>query len=367
MPTVADYADFLGAFAPLSTAASWDNVGILLGERAASCERVMACLTITRDVVAEAVNDRAELIVAHHPIFFKGAKNLSDGTSEGRLLQPLMKAGIAVYSPHTAFDNCAGGINDGLAARFGLRNVRALRPKDSAPEFKLVAFVPEADVARVSEAVFASGGGRIGDYEQCSFRSVGTGTFFGTANTNPTIGERGRREEAAEFRIEFIVPEAKLNNAVTALRAAHSYEEPAFDIYPLKSTRATGGEGRIGELAEAVPLRDFAELVKRSCRADVVQTVGYGDRLVKIVALACGAAVEYLPDAIRADADVFVTGEARFHDCLAAEAAGIGLTMTGHYASERPGIEDLAERLQTAFPTASVWASRVERDPLTSA
>ena len=367
MPTVADWVNFLGTFAPLSTAASWDNVGLLLGDRVSPADRAMTCLTITGAVVAEAVDERVELIVAHHPIFFKGVKNLSGDTPEGRSLLPLMRAGIAVYSPHTAFDNCPGGINDGLAMRFGLRNIRALRPKDAAPEIKLVAFVPKADRVRVSDAVFAAGGGVIGDYEQCSFRAPGTGTFFGNAKTNPTVGQRGRREEVAELRIEFIVPESKVSAAVASLRAAHSYEEPAFDLYPLKPKRGTDGEGRIGELAKAVPLRDFAAIVKRTCRADAIQFVGAGERPVKLVALACGAAGEYLSDAIRADAHAFVTGEARFHDCLVAEAAGIGLILPGHFASERPGVEDLAERLKKAFPSAEVWASRSECDPLTSA
>jgi len=366
MPTVADWAGFLGDFAPLSTAANWDNVGLLLGDRISPCGRAMTCLTITPAVVAEAVAECVELIVAHHPIFFKGAKNLSDGTPEGRLLHPLLKAGIAVYSPHTAFDNCPGGINDGLAERFRLKDVRTLRPKDAPLEYKLVAFVPDADLARVSDAVFAAGGGKIGDYEQCSFRTAGIGTFFGMAGTNPIVGERGRREEVAEHRVEIIVPEARLSAAVAALRATHSYEEPAFDIYPLKPKRS-GGEGRIGELAETVSLRGFAGMVKGACRANAIQFVGEGDRPVKLVALACGAAGEFLQDAIRAKADAFVTGEARFHDCLAAEAAGIGLVLPGHYASERPGIEDLAERLKKAFPTSEIWASRAERDPLTSA
>ncbi len=363
--TVADWADHLGAFAPLATAATWDNVGLLLGERGSPCTRVMTCLTVTPPVVAEAVAERAALIVAHHPILFKGAKNLSDGAPEGRLLRPLLTAGTAVYSPHTAFDNCVGGINDGLAARFGLHNVRPLRPRDSAPECKLVAFVPEADVSRVSEAIFVAGGGVIGSYEQCSFRTPGTGTFFATALAKPTVGQRGRREDVAELRVEFVVPEGRLSAAVAALRAAHSYEEPAFDIYPLKPKRV-GGEGRIGELAAPITLKDFADVVKRMCRADVFQFVGDPQRPVSRVAIACGAAGEYLNDAIRAKADAFVTGEVRFHDCLTAEAAAIGLVLPGHYASERPGVEDLAERLKRDFPDAEVWASRMERDPLMS-
>lgn len=365
MTTIADWVQYLGDFAPLQTAASWDNVGLLLGERHRPCNRVLTCLTITPEVVAEAVAESTAMIVSHHPLFFKGIKNLSDNTAEGRLLLPLLRAGIAVYSPHTAFDNCVGGINDGLAHRFGLQNIRPLRPADSPAQCKLVAFVPEADLARVSEAIFAAGGGVIGGYEQCSFRTPGTGTFFGTAGTNPVVGERGRREEVAEVRLEIVVPESKISAAIAALRSAHSYEEPAFDVYPLKPMRR-GGSGRVGELATAMILSEFAALVKRSCAATFTQFVGDAAKPVRIVALACGAAGEYLADAIRAKADVFVTGEARFHDLLTAEATGIGLVLPGHYASERPAVEDLAARLQVAFPEAVVWASRAERDPLTT-
>lgn len=263
MQTVADWVHHLDAFAPQSLAASWDNVGLLLGERSSPCERVMTCLTITPEVVAEAVAESVQLIVAHHPILFKGAKSLADTTTEGRLLLPLLRAGTAVYSPHTAFDNCPGGINDGLAARFGLSNVRALR-------------------------------------------------------------------------------------------AIH------------EDLNGTAGEGRLGELATPLSLKVFVAQVKHQCQSAAVQFVGDSAKTVRIVALACGSAGVYLPDAIRANADVFVTGEARFHDLLAAEAAGISLVLPGHYASERPGVEELAARLQSAFPTARVWASRAERDPLST-
>jgi len=363
MTTVADWMQHLEAFAPLHLAASWDNVGLLLGERNRPCDRVLTCLTVTPEVVAEAVAESVALIVSHHPILFKPVKALSDNTADGLLLLPLLRAGIAVYSPHSAFDNCPGGINDGLAKRFGLRNIRALRPADSPAEYKLVVFVTEADLAKVSEAIFASGGGIIGVYEQCSFRVPGTGTFYGTEGTNPVVGECGRREVVPEVRLEVVVPEAKVSAAIAAMRGAHSYEEPAFDVYPLKPKPARGS-GRFGELEFAIPLADFAALVKRTCGANCTQFVGNATEPVQIVALACGAAGEYLNDAIRIKADVFVTGEARFHDLLTAEAAGIGLVLPGHYASERPAIEDLATRLRAAFPEAVVWASRAEREPL---
>jgi dinuclear metal center YbgI/SA1388 family protein len=364
MPTVAEVCGHLERFAPPRTAAEWDNVGLLLGDADGPADRVMTCLTVTPDVVGEAVPDGVQLIVSHHPVLFRAAKKLSSHTPDGRLLLPLMRAGIAVYSPHTAFDNCAGGINDGLCRRLGLTNVTALRPT-TEKKFKLVVFVPDADLAKVSDAVFAAGAGRIGQYEQCSYRLNGTGTFFGTDATNPTVGQKGRREEVAEWRLEVVVSEANLGAVLSAMRAAHSYEEPAFDVYPLHAAKAASphGEGRVGDIAPTT-LGELARVVKESLNAAVVQVCGDHGKAVKRVAVACGAAGEFLSDAIRAKADVFLTGEVRFHDALAAEAAGVGLLLPGHYATERPAVEDLAGQLAAAFPAAAVWPSRRERDPL---
>jgi dinuclear metal center YbgI/SA1388 family protein len=365
MPTVAEIAGFLERFAPARSAADWDNVGLLIGDATAAAERVLTCLTITSEVVEEAIVDRAQLIVSHHPVLFRAVKKLTGHTPDGRLLLPLLRAGIAVHSPHTAFDNCPGGINDSLTARLGLSNVVPLRPGAPAKSYKLVVFVPEGDLAKVSDALFAAGGGRIGQYEQCSYRVNGTGTFFGGDATNPTIGQKGRREEVAEWRLEVVVPEASLGPALCAMRAAHSYEEPAFDVYPLhhRETIASHGEGRIGDVP-ATTLGELARRAKERLGANGVQIVGDERREVRRVAIACGAAGEFLADAIRAKADVFLTGEVRFHEALASKAANVGLILPGHYATERLAVEELADRLAREFPAAAVWASRRERDPL---
>jgi dinuclear metal center YbgI/SA1388 family protein len=361
--TVADVAAFLARLAPPPLAADWDNTGLLVGDRAAPADRLMTCLTVTPAVVAEAVAERCQLIVSHHPVLFRGAKRLTADSPDGRVLLPLIAAGVAVYSPHTSFDNCPGGINDGLCRRLGLTDVRPLRPKGGAKLNKLVVFVPEADLPRVADAVFAAGGGVIGNYEGCSFRTSGTGTFLPRAGANPTVGAVGKPEEAPELRLEILVPEDRRAACVAAAVAAHSYEEPALDVYPLAGI-AQGGEGRIGELPAPVPLAELAVTVKHELKAAGVQVVGDPAKPVRRVAVACGAAGDYLADAGRHGADAFLTGEVRFHDALAAEAAGLGLVLPGHYASERPGVEDLADRLRQEFPAATVWASRRERDPL---
>jgi dinuclear metal center YbgI/SA1388 family protein len=364
MPTVSAICASLERFAPPDLAADWDNVGLLFGDGAAEVHRVLTCLTVMPPVVAEAVAEKADLIVSHHPILFRGAKRLSSASADGRLLWPLARAGVAVYSPHTAFDNTAGGINDSLARRLGLTEVVPLRPRDGERRCKVVVFVPDADLGKVSDAMFGAGAGVIGQYEQCSFRLAGTGTFFGTESTNPTVGEKGRREDVSEWRLEVICPETILPGVLHAMRAAHSYEEPAFDVYPLKPLAGPGGEGRVGMLSSPTPVRELAALVKRTLSAGATQVVGELDRLVRRIAIAGGAAGEFLTDAAKAKADVFLTGEMRFHDYLSAEAQGIALVLPGHYATERPAVEELAARLGKEFPELAVWPSRREADPV---
>jgi len=372
MSTVATVVEYLDRFAPRDLAADWDNVGLLLGERSAAVQRIMTCLTVTPESVAEAIAGRANLIVTHHPILFHGVKQLTDATAEGRMLLALVRAGVAVYSPHTAFDNTRGGINELLARRLALTDVVPLRRAADVPtrsvgtrEFvKVVVFVPDKDLNRVADALFAAGAGRIGEYRECSFRLGGIGTFFGSDAANPTIGQKGRREEVNEWRLEAVCPANGVEAVVAAIRRAHSYEEPAFDIYPLHAPPSGRGEGRLGVLPRSQPLSEAAAAVKAALQASAVQIIGDLQRPVQRVAIACGAGGEMLSDAVRARADVLLTGEMRFHDYLRARAEGLALILPGHYASERCGIEELAEHLRRQFPQLHVWASERETDPV---
>jgi dinuclear metal center YbgI/SA1388 family protein len=364
MLTVATVMDYLDQFAPPNLAADWDNIGLLLGERSAPVERLMTCLTVTPESAAEAVEARANLIVTHHPILFRGAKRLTDATAEGRMLLGLARAGVAVYSPHTAFDNTHYGINALLARRLGLVEAVPLRRGAECGQLKVVVFVPEKDLNRVADAMFAAGAGHIGEYRECSFRLAGVGTFFGSDAANPTIGQKGRREEVNEWRLEAVCPAGRIDQVIAAIRRSHSYEEPAFDIYPLQAPPSGRGEGRIGSLDKGRPLAELAAAVKAALHAGPVQTVGDPQRPVQRVAIVCGAGGELLTDAIRARADVLLTGELRFHDYLHARAQGLALILPGHYATERCGVEDLAERLRGQFPPLHVWASTREADPV---
>lgn len=369
MTTVADLTRWLEDFAPGRLAESWDNVGLLWGDPSSTAHRVMTCLTVTPTTAREAIDDGADLVVSHHPILFRGTKKIRADLPETGFLWNLARAGIAVASPHTAFDNARNGINDLLCRSLGLVDVGPLRPAaaERPSEFKVVVFTPETDRDAVLAAAFGAGGGRIGDYTECSFAIPGEGTFRGGESTNPTIGVKGRRESAAELRLEFVCTSSRLEPVLDAVRRAHSYEEPAIDAYPLQSLNSASiddpGVGRIGCLAAPIRLHEFARLVARVLGERAVRAVGDPDRLIGRAAVACGAGDDFLSDASRAGADVLVTGEARFHRGLEAEAVGIGLIVAGHHATERIGVVDLAARIAAGFPELIVWPSRREIDP----
>src|SRR5262245_20175005 len=203
MRAIAEVLNWLERLAPARLAEPWDNVGLLWGDPAAVITSVMTCLTVTSETAAEAIEREAGLIVSHHPILFKPVQKITaQSGSPNRFLWKLARAGVAVASPHTAFDNCVGGINDLMAERIGLLDVGPLRPSPALPRFKVVVFAPEADRAAVLGAAFRAGGGRIGDYRDCSFGSAGTGTFFGEEGTDPAVGQAGRLEAVAEWRLE---------------------------------------------------------------------------------------------------------------------------------------------------------------------
>ncbi len=367
MTQVQDVIETMKRIAPLHLAESWDNVGLLLGDATAPVHQVMTCLTITPVVVEEAVREKAEMIITHHPLLFKPLQRITAETNEGRILLKMAANNIAIYSAHTAYDNAADGINDQLAQGLGLVEVRPLCPAAAPASFKIVIFVPESDLAKVSEATFQAGAGVIGNYEQCSYRSAGIGTFFGTDQANPTIGQAGRREEVAEYRLEVLCSQANLAAALGAIQRAHSYETPAIDVHPLHPqspvSTASEGPGRVGQLPVPLPSQILAEQIAYLLKTSVTLTGSHQGKMIKKIAIVCGAGGSLLPQAIEAGADAFLTGEIRFHDELAAQAAGVTVIAAGHYASERPGMEELARRLAKSLPSCKIWASCAEQNP----
>ena len=243
--TVADVAGWLERFAPSHLAESWDNVGLLWGDPSVVVERVMTCLTVTPTTAAEAIRARAGLIVSHHPVLFRAVKQVRADRVETGYLWDLARAGVAIASPHTAFDNTDGGINDLLCRRLGIVETSPLRPIGSGrASFKVVVFTPEADREAVMAGAFAAGAGVIGDYRECSFAIPGAGTFFGTEATDPAIGQKGRRETVAELRLEFVCPANRLDAASPRSESGTRMRSPRST-----STRCTMSDQRPAPVA----------------------------------------------------------------------------------------------------------------------
>jgi dinuclear metal center YbgI/SA1388 family protein len=360
--TVRELVRLLDEWFPPRLAESWDNVGLLLGDEQAPVRRIMTTLSLTDESADEAIQQQADLVISHHPILFRKVSRLTAQGGE-RAAYKLARAGISLYSPHTSFDSGRGGINEQWAERLDLHDVQPLLPASGATTSKVVVFVPQADFGPVSQAMFAVGAGQIGEYGECSFRVAGTGTFRGSENSNPTVGQAGQPEEVNELRLEVVVPTSQVPEVIQAIRSTHSYEEPAYDIYPLSPTPESVGTGRQGHLSKPLPLADLARMAGRAVGASRVEIVGPTDGLCQKIAIGCGSASELMGDAARAGCDVFLTGEARFHDYLAARRLGIHLILVGHFESERFAIEQLAERLARQIPTTEVWASREESKP----
>lgn len=354
----------LEALAPLELAESWDNTGLLWGARDAEITRVLTCLTLTPEVAAEACDVGAQLVVTHHPLLFKPVQRLTDATMEGRTLTKLARRGVAVYSPHTAWDNAPRGINQQLAELFDLAEIRPLRPKSIGGGYKLVTFVPATDLDAVRRALWEAGCGRIGDYDQCGFVTAGTGSFHGSEASRPTIGEPGRFEETPELKLEVVCPKARLSAALAGLRAAHSYEEPAIDVLPLEAVPGDHGAGRWGKLPTPLSLGELVTKVRERLAAPFAQYVGDPTRVVSTLGVACGAASDYWTDARNVGCEVLLTGETRFHTALEAREAGMALIVAGHDATERFAMAKFAEWLTARCPELQATASQAETDPL---
>jgi dinuclear metal center YbgI/SA1388 family protein len=336
---------------------------LLVGDPGQSVSKAMLTIDYTPEVACEAAGEKCDAVVAYHPPIFDALKRVvADGPS-GAVFDAIRR-GVALYSPHTALDVAEGGTNDMLADAIGLTDRAPLRlAQTKASQYKLVTFAPEKDADRVSNALFEAGAGRIGKYSACSFRSSGTGTFFGEEGTNPAVGESGRLERAEEVRVETVVPIAKIDVVIRALRAAHPYEEPAFDLQTLAAPPEGLGLGRIGEFAAPVPRAELVERIKRELDLPHVLVAGPTEGSAKRAAVCAGACGNLLDDALSQKADFYVTGEMRHHDALKAARAGVTVVCTLHSNSERAVLKRLQRRLAERLPALPVVLSRQDRDP----
>jgi dinuclear metal center YbgI/SA1388 family protein len=371
-PTLRDCIAVLEAAYDPSDAESWDAVGLVSGDPAVPVERVHFAVDPTEAVAAEAVAARAQLLVTHHPLFLRGTSSVAETAAGGRVVATLIRGGCALFAAHTNADVARPGVNDALAALFALQDtvpLRPLAPTDvwSGSELaKLVVFVPHDDRAPLLDALAAAGAGAIGAYDRCGWWTEGTGTFRPLAGANPTIGAVGAVEEVAESRLEMVVPRARSAAVLAALRAAHPYEEPAFDLLPMVDVPTPGGLrrglGRIGDLPAPTTLGAFLdEVAARLPRtAWGVRATGDPDRPVRRVAVCGGSGGELAGAAAAGGADVFLTSDGRHHHASDAVAAhDLALVDAAHWATEWPWLASAAEVLTAGLRVSA--AGRPDR------
>ncbi|MCB9001536.1 MAG: Nif3-like dinuclear metal center hexameric protein [Bacteroidales bacterium] len=360
--TVNDITSFLDIVAPNSYQESYDNAGLLVGSSSSNVTGVVVTLDVTPKVVEEAINLGYNLIVAHHPIIFKGLKKITGRNYVEKSVMLALKNDVAIYAMHTNFDSVFHGVNYKISQKLGIENLSILRPVENQL-VKLVTFVPDRHADNLRKAMFDAGAGKIGNYDSCSYNTTGFGTFRAGENTHPFVGDIGELHREAEVRIETVVPRINLNGVIKAMLSAHPYEEVAYDVYPLDITFNQVGLGMVGDLPEPVDILDFLEMVKKEFNTGCIRYTKPHKRVIKRIAVCGGSGVELLNEAISRQADVFITADVKYHQFFDADGK-ITLVDIGHFESEQFTIDLIYDYLSKKFPKFAVQKSKVTTNPI---
>lgn len=346
---VKDLVRAMETLAPTHMKEDWDNVGLQIGGPEDQVQHVLLALTPSEKVVEEAIERGCDMIITHHPFIFKGVKTLRTDTVIGRMSQACIKHDIALYCAHTNLDIAQGGVNDVLAARLGLEHIRGLQKTAETPRYKVVVFVPTSHVESVKAAMFQAGAGAQGDYESCTWSVVGSGQFVPKMGANPYLGEIGKVETVEEARLEVLVDRIHLHAVIEAMCCAHPYEEVAYDVFINEGSVSRAYLGRVGDLPVPMRMADWLSDVKQALNIPVVSVAGDTERMVKTVALCGGSACDLLGDAKYAGADVYVTGDMKYHDAQRAVEMDMAMVDVSHYGGERPVLVALQSYLLETF------------------
>lgn len=349
--------------APLSLQEGYDNAGLIVGKNNWDINGILVCLDATEEVIDEAIEAGCNLIVAHHPIVFKGLKQFNGKNYVERAIIKAIKNDIAIYAIHTNLDNILdNGVNQKIAQRLGLENLEILqkRPSDL---LKLVTYVPKADLKDVQDAVFSSGAGSIGNYDKCSFVTTGTGSFRGGEDSNPHVGAKGKIHYENESRLEVVLPKHKQVSVINAMIKAHPYEEVAYDLYDLQNLSDLTGAGIIGEFKAGLSQQDFLSHLKSSMDASVVKYTHSDRDEIKRVAICGGSGSFLIPRAMSSGADAYVTSDIKYHEFFDGENE-LMICDIGHYESEQFTIELLGDFLSEKIPNFAVIFTKTVTNPV---
>lgn len=349
MVTVADLIRELENIAPPELADDGDKIGLQAGDKSKEIRKVVVTVDVTPEVLYRAIDHGADMILAHHPLIFNPLASIDISDPIAARVAKLIKSDTALYVMHTNFDSAPGGINDILAEKLGVGGAQPLTNRRQDKYYKIVVFVPVEAVEHVRNAMAEAGAGRIGQYTHCSFRAPGTGSFVPLPSARPHIGQIEKLEEVEEYRLEMLCVGSWLDFVVSEMLEKHPYDEVAYDIYELANQPVIYGYGRVGTLDKEMTLTDFSQRVKEALDLVHMRVSGNPERTVKTVALCGGNGSSLFKEAIKASADVYVTGDTKHHDRLDAETYGLAMIDAGHFETEKPGMVVLAEALNKLF------------------
>jgi len=343
---VSDIMEIMENYFPLHLAEKWDNVGLQIGSRRDQVHKVLVVLDVDQESLQYAREQKADMIITHHPLFFTGLKAIDYDQPAGMLVKGLMEAGIAVYAAHTNLDAGERGLNQVLAERVGLQAIEPLDQGHREALYKLVVFVPADHEPVVRQAILKAGAGHIGNYGECSFRSRGTGSFRPLPGSIPFIGQTGVQEEVDEYRLETVVPQAHLATVLQAMRQAHPYEEVAYDLYLLAQTGPVYSLGRTGSLEIEMSLEQFCQQTKAKLGLEFLRVVGDMHRLVRKIAVVSGAGASFIEKSHLLGCEVLLTGDVKYHEAKLAMDLGIAVIDAGHQGTEQIMSASLGELLR---------------------
>jgi dinuclear metal center YbgI/SA1388 family protein len=357
-----ELTSYLESLAPLSSQESYDNSGLIVGDPNMEVTGALISLDCIESIVEEAIEKNCNVVVAHHPILFKGLKRLNGSDYVQRTILKAIKNDIALYAIHTNLDNYRFGVNAEIGKRLGLTDLKVLAPKKDVLT-KLVVYVPDDYVATVMNALFEAGAGGIGNYDECSFSTSGTGTFKPLEGSDPFSGEQGERENALETKVEVLVSKHTLGGVLRAMKEAHPYEEVAYEVYPILNENNFEGSGMIGMLSEPIPTKEFLQHVKDTFQCGVIRHTDLITDSIQTVAFCGGAGGFLLRNAISKKADIFITGDYKYHEFFDAEQRII-IADIGHYESEQYTSHLLEGVLTKKFPKFAVHLTEVNTNPI---
>jgi dinuclear metal center YbgI/SA1388 family protein len=360
--TIADIINELERFAPPALQESYDNSGLQAGDRNTECSGALLSLDCTEEVIDEAIREKCNLVISHHPLIFSPLKRLTGSNPVERTLIKAIRNNVALYACHTNLDNVQNGVNKKIAEKLGLTNLSILSPKKGHLR-KLAVFVPATHLEKVRDAVFKAGAGNIGNYDSCSFDLEGSGTFRGGEGTKPFLGKSGELSREKETRLETIFPSYLENRVIDALIKAHPYEEVAYDIYALQNSHQQTGSGMTGVLEKELSEEEFLALVKTAFGARALRHTPLRGRPVSKVAVCGGSGRFLLQDAIRSGAQAFVTADFKYHDFFDADGK-IVVVDTGHFESEQFTPDIFYEIINGKFPTFAIRLSKTRTNPV---